>query len=249
MHTEPDYSSIFHQSSKDLAKGHPPISQDVNDWPKEWRTVSYKTYPRLPMVILSHIEPADRFFQILRKRQTARNFESVTSMSLEEASLFLKYSCGNIERAPDGKTRRRAQASGGARFPIEVYAWVLHGDERIKPGLYHYNVLEHALDILWEKKFSDEEVRDCFVFDWIQEVNIVFFMTAVFQRTQMKYGERGYRYILIEAGHIGQNMYLVAEALGLKCCALGGTHDEKIERLLDIDGTTESLVYAVAVGH
>jgi SagB-type dehydrogenase family enzyme len=73
-------------------------------------------------------------------------------------------------------------------------------------------------------------------------------MTDVFWRNQNKYGERGYRYILLEAGHIGQNIYLVSEALGLKCCALGGTRDENLEELVDIDGVTESVVYALAVG-
>ena len=73
-------------------------------------------------------------------------------------------------------------------------------------------------------------------------------MTAVFSRNQMKYGERGYRYVLLEAGHIGQNMYLNAAALSLKCCALGGTIDSKLEKFLDIDGITESVVYAVAFG-
>ena len=63
-----------------------------------------------------------------------------------------------------------------------------------------------------------------------------------------KYGKLGYRYILLEAGHIGQNMYLVSEALGLKCCALGGTRDENLEKLIDIDGVTEAVVYGFAVG-
>lgn len=77
---------------------------------------------------------------------------------------------------------------------------------------------------------------------------VFFLMTAVFHRNQVKYGERGYRYILIETGHIGQNLYLVSEAAGIKCRALGGTRDENIEKLLDIDGIGESVVYAVAVG-
>ncbi len=246
---EPDYSLIFHQSSKNHAKGHIPIAKDAHDWPKAWKIVTYKMYPRLPIVALPDTDREDSFFQVLRNRKTERNFNPSTSMSPEELSLFLKYSCGTIGVSSDGKTQRRAQASGGARFPIEVYAWVLHGDDRIRPGLYHYNVLEHSLHILWDKQFSDEEVKDLFVYEWTKEANIIFFMTAVFQRNQIKYGERGYRYILIEAGHIGQNMYLVAEALGLKCCTLGGTRDEAVEKLLDIDGVTESLIYAAAVGH
>ncbi|OGJ54835.1 hypothetical protein A2880_02980 [Candidatus Peribacteria bacterium RIFCSPHIGHO2_01_FULL_49_38] len=70
-------------------------------------------------------------------------------------------------------------------------------------------------------------------------------ITAVFSRTINKYGDRGYRNILIEAGHVGQNLYLVSESLGLKCTAIAGTKDEEIERFLDIDGVTESVVYAL----
>ena len=73
-------------------------------------------------------------------------------------------------------------------------------------------------------------------------------MTAVFSRTQNKYGERGYRYVLLEAGHVGQNLALAAEALGLRCAPLAGTRDETIETLLDIDGVTESLVYTLVFG-
>ena len=66
----------------------------------------------------------------------------------------------------------------------------------------------------------------------------------------MKYGERGYRFILQESGHIAQNVYLLCEALGLKCCALGGFRisDEQIEKFLGIDGLTESIVYTLVVG-
>lgn len=143
---------------------------------------------------------------------------------------------------------RRAQASGGARYPIEVYPLVLRSGEGLPAGLYHYNVKLHALETLWDKSFTKEELKDYFVYEWTADASVVFLMTAVFWRNQMKYGERGYRYVLIEAGHIGQNLYLVSEALGLKCCALGGTKDERVEELLDIDGVNESLVYAVAVG-
>ena len=74
-------------------------------------------------------------------------------------------------------------------------------------------------------------------------------MTAVFQRTQMKYAERGYRYVLLEAGHIGQNICLVANAVGLASCPIVGTYDAALERLIDIDGVTESVVYALGLGY
>ncbi len=65
----------------------------------------------------------------------------------------------------------------------------------------------------------------------------------------IKYKERGYRYILFEAGHLGQNIYLVSKALGLKCCAIGGFDDDKFHELLDIDGDNEAVLYAFAMGY
>ncbi len=76
----------------------------------------------------------------------------------------------------------------------------------------------------------------------------VILITAVFQRTTFKYGERGYRFALIEAGHVAQNIDLVAGALHLPAANLGGFFDRELEALLDIDGVEQSLVYAVALG-
>lgn len=243
---EPDFSFLFHRSSKDLSKGHPPIAKDSNQWPKEWKTVYYKGYPRLPKIALPETEKQADFFELIRKRTSRRRMDGKPT-TLEGLSLLLKYSCGNIKLAQSGKIMHRAQPSGGERYPIEMYVIVFQGKDDIKPGIYHYNVKEHALDVLWEKEFAPEEAAKIFTYAWAQQASCAFIMTSVFHRSQMKYGERGYRYVLIEAGHIGQNLYLVSEALGMKCCALGGTWDESIDKLLDIDGIGESVVYTVTV--
>jgi len=143
---------------------------------------------------------------------------------------------------------RRVQPSGGARFPIETYIIVFRSGSELQQGLYHYDVKNHQLDILWDRAFNNQDIDELFTYLWVKDAAIGLVMTAVFERTQEEYGERGYRYILLEAGHLGQNVYLISEALGLKCCALGGTRDENLEKLIDIDGVTESLVYALAIG-
>ena len=241
-----DFSKIFHESSKDLAKGHPLIPADSDEWPDEWKTTHYKAYPRLPKIALEDNPPSADFFDLIKKRRSRRDFTR-TPITKRELSLFLKYSCGNT--GPLELSRhRRAQASDGARFPIEVYPIVFRSGNDLKAGLYHYNVKDHALDVLWDREFSDEDIGQIFTYPWVKDAAIGIVMTAVFSRNQNKYGERGYRYILLEAGHIGQNLYLVSEALGLKCCALGGTKDENLEKLIDIDGVTESVVYGFAVG-
>lgn len=240
---EIDFSKIFHQSSKRLSGR---IPADSRDWPQEWKTTYYKAYPRLPKIDLEDGPLQADFFDLIKKRQSRRDF-SRTPVTKKELSLLLKYSCGNIKTLADGQ-KRRAQPSGGARFPIEVYPIVFRSGEDLKSGLYHYNVKDHKLDVLWDREFSDEDIAQLFTYPWAKDASLALIMTAVFWRTQNKYGERGYRFILVEAGHIGQNIYLVSEALGLKCCALAGTRDENLEKLIDIDGITESVVYALVIG-
>lgn len=241
----PDFSKIFHHSSKDHQKGHPPISPNDKDWPDEWKTTYYKTYARLPKIKLDDEDASADFFDLIKKRESRREFSA--PLTKRDISLLLKYSCGNTKPLGQGRYRR-AQPSGGGRFPIEVYPFVLRGGSDLKSGLYHYGVKNHELDVLWDREFSQGNIGQLFTYPWVKNAPCVIVMTAVFWRNQNKYGERGYRYILLEAGHIGQNMYLVSEALGLKCCALAGTWDENVEKLIDIDGVTESVVYALAVG-
>jgi len=243
---EPYFSGIFHQSSKNHAKGHPPVPKHYEDWPDEWKTTYYKAYPRLPKIKLEDGPPRADFFDLIKARQSRRDF-SGEPLAKRDLSLLLKYSCGNVAPMEDGR-HRRAQPSGGARFPIEVYPILFRGSGDCKAGLYHYNVQEHALDVLFEREFADGDVGELFTYPWVRNAAGAFVMTAVFGRNQGKYGERGYRQILQEAGHIAQNAYLVSEALGLKCCALSGTRDENLEKFIDIDGVTESVVYALALG-
>lgn len=250
------FSQLFHQASKDLSRGHPPVPPDDKDWPDEWKTTYYKAYPRLPKIDLDNLSPetlakgddppsAD-FFELIKNRKSRRDFSGET-MSKRELSLLLKYSCGNIGPLEDDR-KRRAHPSGGARFPIEIYPVVFHGSDDLKTGLYHYNIKHHQLDVLWDRDFTENDIGELFTYPFIKKAPLVLALTAVFWRNQNKYGERGYRMVLQESGHIGQNVYLIAEALKLKCVALAGTRDEKLEEFIDIDGVTESVVYALAIG-
>ena len=73
--------------------------------------------------------------------------------------------------------------------------------------------------------------------------------TAVFDRTLSRYGERGMRYVYVDAGHVGQNLQLAATALGLGSCNVGALFDDEVNGLLGVDGEAESIVYAACVGH
>ena len=244
---EYEFAKLYHQSSKDHSKGHVPISLDPGEWPDEWRTTYYKAYPRLPKIILEDAVFSADLAKTIKNRHSSRDFH-LKPLILTEISTILRYSCGNIGSMGNGR-QRRAQPSGGARFPIEVYPLIVCSSEESRAGLYHYNVKDHALDLLWRYEFTASELDNLFTYSWVKNVSMIVVMTAVFARTQNKYGERGYRYAMIEAGHIGQNIYLVAESLNMKCCALGVPRENIIHPLLRIDGEEEIVFYAVAIGN
>jgi SagB-type dehydrogenase family enzyme len=239
-----DFSMLFHQSSKDYASGvQPPFFGPESQWPPEWTTTYYKRYPGLKHIKLLSVPPQADFFELVEHRRSDRDFGKMP-MTIENMSTLLKYSCGIVNEA----TGSRAQPSGGARYPIEVYTFVFKGSEDLPAGIYHYDVKAHMLDVLLQKQFTNEEIAEIISYDFAQEASCAIIMTGVFNRNQMKYGERGYRYILLEAGHIGQNLYLAAASLGFKCCALGGTRDIAIENMFEIDGIGESVVYGLVLG-
>jgi SagB-type dehydrogenase family enzyme len=73
-------------------------------------------------------------------------------------------------------------------------------------------------------------------------------VAAVFGRTRFKYGLRGYRFALLEAGHVAQNVVLTATALGLAAVPLGGFYDRPTDEFLGLDGVNESTLYTIALG-
>jgi SagB-type dehydrogenase family enzyme len=245
---EINFSQLYHQYTK---KFHNPIPRDSSFWPDEWKTTYYKTYPRLPKIKLNEGDALNSnfdLFEAIRNRSSKREMEG-RPISLRELSVLLKYSCGITHKLSNGNNGR-VQPSGGARFPIEIYSLVSRPGVGMKSGLFHYGAKNHELDILWDRTFSQEDLEKIASYEFVKDAALVIFMTAVFWRNQNKYGQRGYRFILQESGHIGQNIYLLCEALGLKCCSLGGFRisDEQIETLLDIDGIEESLIYTLVIG-
>lgn len=77
---------------------------------------------------------------------------------------------------------------------------------------------------------------------------MVIIITACFNRTLQKYGERGYRYVFLDAGHVGENIYLSSSYLNLGCVAIGGFDDDKLNDTLGIDGKNESSIYVLTIG-
>lgn len=186
----------------------------------------------------------------IRKRKSERHF-SPRTMPLATLSAVLEAAYGAVEIASidgGGSFLRRSVPSGGGLFPLEIYLY-LQRVEGIEDGIYHYDVMGHALEFIRGGHQAAELAAAFYTYPFCEHANVVLCHAAVFERTQRKYGPRGYRYILLEAGHSAQNICLVAAELGLGSLCMGGFIDTLINRSLGLTPCKEGVVYAIAVGH
>ena len=169
-----------------------------------------------------------------------------TPMSLDELSRPL-YLTGGITSGLHGNARRAAPSSG-ALYPIELYP-VIHNVEGVAPGVYHYDVRNHALEQLRQGDLRGHVVEQGIAQEFLGQCGVVLFVTMILQRMRPKYQDRSYRYGLLEAGHVGENAYLAATSMGLGACAVGAFMDDAINAMLGVDGVEEAAVYMLAAGH
>lgn len=172
-----------------------------------------------------------------------------SKLMLDNVTQLLRYSYG-ITRESKGAAPTRAfrvVPSGGALYPLEIFFYSLMIDG-LPSGLYHYNPSKNNVRLLRNGDLSDE-IGECLVHSELaQKASLMIFITAIFERSIFKYQERGYRFILLEAGHVAQNLNLVATALGLASVNIGGFFDRDIDDFIGIDGVTHSTLYMIAIG-
>ncbi len=180
--------------------------------------------------------------EAIRKRRSIREY-SGEPMSLSELSYLLKFSVGRTEE----RYGLRAVPSAGALYPLEAYP-VVNLVEGIDPGIYHYLVSSHSLRLVRKGDFRQELVRYALDQQFVGQANLLLVLTAIFQRGEWKYRQRARRFMILEAGHVGQNVYLIATSLGLGTCAVGSYWDDDYNRLIGVDGKKESVIYLLAVG-
>jgi Nitroreductase len=182
--------------------------------------------------------------EAIKKRRSVRSY-SKKALTLPQLSQLL-FSAQGITGSASGY-ELRAAPSAGALYPIEVYL-VVNNVEELSRGIYHYSVQKHALELLKEGDFRKEITNAGLGQDMLGDANVTFVLSAVFERTQRKYKDRSLRYIYVEAGHISQNISLQAVSLGLGSVCVGAFYDDQVNRLIGLDGNTESAIYLQAVG-
>lgn len=202
--------------------------------------------------------PERPFSEIVRRRRSSRDFAR-RPLALGELGALLFCALGETGRLTAGfeddhpvEASLRSIPSGGALHPTRLFAVALQPGDLVR-GVYHYDAPEHSLEFV--KPLPDVEIDALFaafpihpeVVD-LAEALAIFFITTKFWRARAKYGPRGYRYCLQEAGAACQNLNLAAAALDLNHVVLGGFYDDEVHACLELDGLDHAVVTAIAVG-
>lgn len=239
---------LFHENSKVGRYTQTPSKEEVRSRMGEFHeSLPFEGYPRVDLP--PSLAPLSLSLeQAITTRTSVRKF-SPRELSLEQIATLFFYAYGVTRKNTDTSFPRpfRTVPSGGALYPLEIFfhTATLKG---YSSGIYHYNAAEHCLRHLQDgddtQRISSALVQP----ELAQGASLIIFLTAIFERSIFKYGERGYRFILLEAGHVAQNLNLVANALGLGCVNIGGYHDREIDEYLELDGITHSTIYMLAIG-
>ena len=214
------------------------------DWSR--KPGPYKIYPQAPKVGLPAPDKTGgmSLWETVGRRRSVRDFQP-SSLSSKDLAQLLWASQGVTKIM--GEYALRTAPSAGALYPVETYLSV-QAVKGIEPGIYHYGVRNHELELLRKGDFREAVALAALDQGFLAEAAVVFAWTAVFARSKWKYKERAYRYVYLDAGHIAQNLALAAVALGLGSCQVAALYDDEVNAVLGVDGKEESIVYMTAVG-
>lgn len=199
----------------------------------------------LPEPALITIPPAD-LRTTIEQRRSVRHYVH-KSLSQDELS-FLFWCTQGVKQVYGSQATFRTVPSAGARHAFETFL-LINDVAGLEPGLYRYLALSHRLQQMdTDPELSHRITRACFDQQFILRCGAVFLWTAVPYRMTWRYGERGYRDLHLDAGHVCQNLYLAAGAIGCGVCAIAAFDDDAMADLLGIDGENQFLIYLATVG-
>jgi SagB-type dehydrogenase family enzyme len=232
----------FQRETK-YSRAHMP--RTVLDWSSQPKL--YKQYPDAQRVDLPPAEPLNNcpLHDALQNRRSIRDFADVPISS--QALSYLLWASTGISRKEQGYEFRTAP-SAGALYPIETYLCI-NNVQTISPGIYHYGVKGHCLELLNEGNHAAGLARAALDQEMCRAAAVVFIWTAVFQRSKWKYGQRAYRYVYLDAGHVAENLALAATSLDLGSCPIAALYDDEVNSIIGVDGVEESVIYMTVVGY
>jgi SagB-type dehydrogenase family enzyme len=184
--------------------------------------------------------------EAIANRKSHRRFKK-DALTLAELS-FLLWSTQGIKKELAPGTAVRTVPSAGCRHAFETYLLVSHVED-LEQGLYRYLPLEHAL--ILERKDEDlvEKLTPATLGQaFISAAPVTFVWSSIPYRTEWRYTTAAHRVILMDVGHVCQNLYLACEAINCGTCAVAAYHQELMDQILDVDGNDEFTVYLAPVG-
>ena len=184
---------------------------------------------------------------VIRNRASERAYTD-EPLTLEELS-FLLWSTQGVREVDKNKVwTKRAVPSGGGRQPFETYLLV-NLVSGLKRGVYRYLPIEHKLLLVTETlPDADDLMEKTWWQKFIGKSAVVFVWAAIPYKTEWRYSFISYKDILIEAGHICQNLYLACGAIGAGTCAIAAYDQKAVDELIQVDGENEMAVYLSPVG-
>ncbi len=187
----------------------------------------------------------ENLFELLRSRKSRRVYTD-EALSLPELSFLLWSAQGVKGRRGDKYATLRTVPSGGARHGFECYVEVTRVTG-LEPGIYHYLAGSHALE-LRNRQTEAERLQAVAGQKWAVRAAALFYFSAVPYRFEWRYSIHAHRIALVDLGHVGENLYLAAEALRLGTCGIGAFLQDHCDRVLKLDGENEYTVYLQPVG-
>jgi SagB-type dehydrogenase family enzyme len=233
-------SEVFHENSKITpAARHFGLSTEAMRVAPD----GFKRYVHAPRFALP--APSERaaapLAETIAGRRSCRAFSGASISAAEVADLAF-YCLGAQDAA-----MRRCLPSAGGLYPVELYV-AAGAVDGLLPALYHYDPRGHALSLVAQSPPLPDVASAVFIPEAVEHAAAAVILTAVFGRSKIKYGERAYRFALLEAGHAMQNLCLTATALGLGSCPTGGFLDDALNDLMGVDGVEEAALYACILG-
>ncbi len=186
----------------------------------------------------------DFFIELITKRRSIREYTG-DALSLEQLS-FILYSASSITGERLGQ-KLRTYPSAGAKYPIDIYVAIFNVDN-LEPGIYKYNDVKFQLELMAKGDFREELYEICIEQEFIKKASVLVILVARSLRSTYRYGERGIRYVLMDASYISSNIYLASTYLKLGSCVIGAFSDEGFKSFLNIKGDETFVVLAHAVG-
>jgi SagB-type dehydrogenase family enzyme len=201
----------------------------------------------IPLPAVSELpKPAVDFYTVLENRRTWRRY-SDQDISLPELA-YLLWCTQGVKRVTSRPVTMRMVPSGGARHPFETYL-VVSRVTGLEPGMYRYLATGHSLlRMAAGPQYAAEISAACLSQSHVRDCPVSFWWGAVAERATWRYGTRGYRYMLIDAGHICQNLYLAAESIDCGICAIGAFDDAALNAFWGVDGVNQFFLYGATLG-